>query len=319
MRSVSAFAAIYCIVTLSGAHAAQPAPALEDSYIAARDAAIDQITKLYDVEKSDDGARKAEEVAHRELREQMNVILAEPDRKGFAPPELNLDTFSRSDLGFGMLDGLRFDAETGKSGEKAGSGADGKYVEPGAHIVITTEHMFARWLRAHKDWWDKEVKNVPQQIGAALKHESFYTQAISTDAAVINLGALPIATPAGATFAYDFLAGRTQDAIPDAANEVFVSARANGKVYLAYGSIDPKVQVRACSTMRAEYNKRAELADEKFRMKQIDKKAYDKLGNLRQQGEDAYRRCFTEQAPRQAAFTAAVKQAQALVEMAMGR
>ena len=65
---------------------------------------------------------------------------------------------------------------------------------------------------------------MPQQIGAALKHESFYTQAISTDAAVINFGALPIARPAGATFAYGFLAGRTQDAIPDEANEVFACA-----------------------------------------------------------------------------------------------
>jgi hypothetical protein len=55
--------------------------------------------------------------------------------------------------------------------------------------------------------------------------------------------------------------------------------------------------------MRADYNKRAELADEKFRLNQIDKKADDTLGNLRQQDEDAFRRCFTEQAPRQAALT----------------
>jgi len=141
---------------------------------------------------------------------------------------------------------------------------------------------------------------VPQQIGAALKHESFYTQAISTDAAVINFGALPIARPAGATFAYGFLAGRTQDAIPDEANEVFASARANGKVYIAYGSIDSKVQVPACNTMRTDYNKRAESADEKLRLNQIDKNAPEKRGDLRQQGEDAFRRCFTEQAPRQA-------------------
>ena len=294
-------------------------PTLEDRYVAARDAAIDQVSRLYDIEKSDDRARKAEEAARGELRTQMNAILAEPDRKGFAPPELNLDAFYRGDLGFGMLDGLRFDAETGKNGEKAGSGADGKYVEPRAHIIITTERLFARWLRAHKDWWDKGVKNVPQQIGAALKHESFYTQAISTDAAVINFGALPIARPAGATFAYGFLAGRTQDAIPDEANEVFASARANGKVYIAYGAIDHKVQVPACNTMRTDYNKRAELADEKLRLNQIDKKAHEKRGDLRQQGEDAFRRCFTEQAPRQAAFAAAVKQAQALLEMAMGR
>jgi hypothetical protein len=36
---------------------------VENRYIAARDAAIDQISKLYDIEKSDDGAREAEEEA----------------------------------------------------------------------------------------------------------------------------------------------------------------------------------------------------------------------------------------------------------------
>jgi hypothetical protein len=107
-----------------------------------------------------------------------------------------------------MLDGLRFDAELGTSGERAGgNGADGKYVEPKAHIIITTQTILARWLRAHKDWWDKGLKNVPQQIAAALKDESFYTQAMSTDAAVVNFDPLPIAKPASATFAYGMLAG----------------------------------------------------------------------------------------------------------------
>jgi hypothetical protein len=219
-----------------------------------------------------------------------------------------------------MLDGLRFDSETGKTGEKAGgNGADGKYVEPRAHIIVTTERMFARWLRAHKDWWDKGLKNVPQQIGAALKDESFYTQAISTDAAVINFNALPIAKPASATFAYGFLAGHTQSEIPDEADEVFVSAQANGKVYVAYGSIEPPVQIPACTALRADYNKRSEQADEKFRFKQIDKKTYDKLGNLRQQGEVAFRRCFTQRAPQQTSFAQATKQAQALLEAAIGK
>jgi len=95
-----------------------------------------------------------------------------------------------------MLDGLRFDADTGISGEKAGKGDGDKYVEPKAHIIVTSEHLFERWLRAHKNWWDKGLKNVPQQIGQALKDESFYTQAISSGSAVINFNALPITAPA---------------------------------------------------------------------------------------------------------------------------
>src|SRR5450755_4939656 len=62
----------------------------------------------------------------------------------------------------------------------------------------------------------------------------------------------------GLPLAYGILAARTQDEIPDAADQVFVSALANGKVYIAYGSIRPKVQIAACSAIRAGYNKRAE-------------------------------------------------------------
>jgi hypothetical protein len=174
--------------------------------------------------------------------------------------------------------------------------------------------MFARWLGAHKDWWDKGVKNVPQQIGSALRDESFYTQAISSGAAVVNFNSLPIARPATATFVHGMLAGRTQSEIPDAADEVFVSAIENGKVYVAYGSIEPKVQIPACIKIRTDYNKKAGDADESVRFDRINKKAYDKLGDLRQQGEDAYKRCFTQRAPQQPEAT---KQAQALLAAAV--
>jgi hypothetical protein len=69
----------------------------------------------------------------------------------------------------------------------------------------------------------------------ALKDKSFYTQAISTDAAV------------------------------------------------------------ACSEIRAGYNKRAEAV-----------------------GEDAFKRCFAQRAPQQPSFAEAIKQAQALLAMAIG-
>lgn len=320
MRTISRLAAFLgSVLMFSSAVAAPPGASPEDRYIAARNAAIEKSSKLSDAGKFDDSAQKAEDTTRGELQAQMIAIVGNSARKGFAPPKLNLDTFSKGDEGFGTLDGLLFDSETGKGGEKAGKGDGDKYVEPGAHIIVTTERLFARWLRGHKDWWDKGAKNVPQQIEAALKFEGLYTQAISTNSAVINFNSLPIARPASATFAYAFLAGRTQSDVPNEADEVFVSAEVNGKVYVAYGSIEPAVQVPACSTVRAGFNKRAEEADDKLRSNRIDRKTYDKLGDFRQQGEDAFRRCFTQQAPKQASFALAVKQAQALLEAAIGK
>jgi hypothetical protein len=313
-------AVVAFVATLSSTVAAPLRPSPEDRYIAARDAAIEEFSPIYDAGKFDDTAAKAEDAARAGLQAQMSAMLGELDRRGFGSARLNLETFYKGDEGFGMLDGLRLDAEVGKTGEKAGSnGADGKYVEPRAHIIITTQTMFERWLHAHKDWWDKDLKNVPQQVGAALRDESFYTQAISPGAAVVNFNALPIASPASATFAYGFLAGRTQSEIPDAADEVFVSALADGKVYIAYGSIEPKVQIASCIAIRADDDKRAEARDEEFRLKHIDEKAYDRLGDLRQQGDDAYKRCFTQRAPQQPSFAEATRQAQALLAAAVGR
>ncbi len=211
-------------------------------------------------------------------------------------------------MGFGLLDGLRFDALTGENGEKAGeNGADGKYVAPKAHIIVTTQSIFGRWLRAHKEWWGKKVTNVPQQMAAALKDESFYTQAISTDAAIVNFNALPVAKPAPATFAFAMLGGRTQDTAPDEADEVFTAAIASGKVYITYGSISPKVKVPTCIAVRAGYIKKAEQSPS------------NQQENFRQQGEDAFKRCFAQRAPREPSFAEATKQAQALLAEATAK
>ena len=317
-HGAASFMAACFVAMLSNAIAAPLKPSPEDRYIVARDAAIEKLQPIFDAGNADDAANKAEDAVIADLRTQMTAILGEHIYKGFGPAKLNLDTLYKGDEGFGMLDGLRFDAETGKNGEKAGSNdADGKYVEPKAHIIVTTPTMFTRWQHGHKDWLDKGLKNVPQQIGAALRDGSFYTQAISTGAAVVNFGNLPIAKPPGADSAYAMLAGRTQSDTPDAADEVFVSAVTTDEVYIAYGSIEPTVKVAACLTIRTDYNKRAEQGDDDFRFKKIDQKTYDKLGNLRQRGEDAYMRCFMQRAPQQSSFVEATRQAQELLAAAM--
>ncbi|QIG93583.1 MULTISPECIES: hypothetical protein [unclassified Bradyrhizobium] len=304
------------ILVLSHAHAAS----LEDRYIAARDAAIAKFAKQAKDGKTGEAVDKAEAAARDELKTQLTAILSESAWPGFAPAQLNLDTLYNGDMGFGMLDGLRFDADKGRDGGKIGwQRPDGSFVEPKAHIIVTTEALFTRWLHEHKTWWDKGSKNVPQQIEAALKFEGLYTQAISTDAAVINFDQLPVAKPSPATLTYGFLAGRTQDSTPEAGDEVFVAALAGGKFYIACGEIEPAVQVPTCATIRADYNKKADAAAEKLDRKEITKKAYDKLGDLRQQGDDAFKRCFVQHAPEQPAFAEATKQAQALLQTAIGR
>ena len=257
----------------------------EDRYIAARDAAIEKISKLYDDSKGDE-ATKAEEAATPDLLAQMKAILTEPDRQGFGPAKVNIGSFYKGDEDFGTLDGLRFESLLGENGQKAGyrnDGKDDKYIEPKSQIVVTTQTMFERWLRAHKEF--------PQATTKALGDETVYTQAISNGSAVVKFAPLPIAKPAGATFAFAMLAARTQSEIPDASGEVIVAAIANGKVYVAEGSIAPKVTVAACVA-----RKKAKPED-----------------------DEAYARCFSQRAPKEPSFAQATAQAQALLAAALGR
>ena len=127
LTAIIRLAAASCLLgTLASANAAAPSP--EDRYIAARDAAIAKITKMYDDKKADE-AFKVTELMRADLLAKLAPIVAESGRKGFGPAQLNLDALSQGDMGFGLLDGVRFDSELGDNGEKAGqNGRDGKYV-----------------------------------------------------------------------------------------------------------------------------------------------------------------------------------------------
>lgn len=56
-----------------------------------------------------------------------------------------------------------------------------------------------------------------------------------------------------------------------------------------------------------------------MRLEKIARKTDDKQGNLRQKGEDEYERCFTQNAPRQASFTKATRQAERLLSADLNR
>ena len=315
--AVLALAAPCLIGMLSSAGAASPTP--EDRFVVARDAAIEKISKLYDEKSDQTAAEKAEVSLRADLLAQMKAIVGDSSRKGYGPVTLSLLSFYKGDDTFGALDGLRFDSLLGDNGEKAGrNGAGGKYVEPKAFVIVTTQPMFERWLRTHEEWWNDNNKNLAGKFAAALKDETFYTTTLPNGSAMVSFGTLPIARPANATFAYAMLGARTQSDIPNAADEVYVAALANGKAYVASSTIKPKVQVPACIAIRKSHDKKAEKAADDFQSGKIDKEAYDKLGDIRQQGEDAYKKCFSERVAQQPSFVEATKQAQALLAAAMG-
>ena len=156
-------------------------------------------------------------------------------------------------------------------------------------------------------------------MGAAFKDESFYTQAISTDAAVVNFND-PADCQAGLRYVSRCDAGGAHPGRRPGCRGRSVRFGAGERQGLyrlwldqAQGA-DPGLLA-----IKADYNKKAEKAADDLQSNRIDRKAYDKLGNLRQQGEDAYKRCFAQRAPQQPSFADATRQAEALLAAAIGK
>jgi hypothetical protein len=285
---------IALLVLMLPAIAAAATP--EQSYLASRDSSIAKLKKL---DSSATGFAKAEDAAKRNLELQLGRIIGPFDMAGVkGPGKINLDTLSAGDEGFGMLDGLAFKAED-------------KSIE----VVVTTDGLFDAWLKGHKDWW-KGMANVPPAGADALRFDAFYTQAISTDAAVSKFADIPVAKSATASFATAMLAMRSQDEGVGSPDEIFVALISGGHVLIAYAPVGEKIApIAACDAIwkAAEAKATAAFAAEAA----ADPKAQAKMpegGALRDQGAAAFRACFAERFKATPDFARISQQAQALLD-----
>ena len=293
MHRAKILLALLTIIAVTRA-AATPA---EDAYIAARDAAIAKAKAAEDAEpknptQSDDDkllALNTQELAN--LEKQMRAIVGPVTINGLdGKSAINLDTLFRDDEDFGILDGMAF------------GGVDAK-----TRVIVTTDGLFRHWLAEHKNWW--ESASLPQEPGAVVRDNDFYTQAVMTDSAVLRFADLPIHAPAEAAFAYAMLASRTQSDVPSKADEIFVAIEQGDRVFIAYTKeFRPVGPIPACEAIRSDLAKKAAAAAQQPGAKPDDAEA------LSAQSDAAFLRCFAEKAPQLPGFAAAAKAAEALLD-----
>ena len=277
-------------ITLGSAAAATP----EEEYLAARDAYIKKFSKV----TQDDSAIKAHARALDDLQAKLQRVIGPVSIKGF-PHEgkISLDTLVADDQGFGALDGIVF-----------GSDADKQ------QVLVTTASLFDKWLAAHRDFWKESP--LPSDMGAALKREDFYTQALGGGAAYLAYAEMPIAKPAWATLAYAILDGTTQDQSPRVPDEMIITVRSADRVFIVTATTTAKpTPIAACDEAHARIAKLAEdasNADQKAQEK--DPALHAKAEQLAREADRAYPDCFAKEAPRADFFPALVREAQALVD-----
>jgi hypothetical protein len=250
----------------------------EQSYLAARDAYI----KAMQPDTTDRGFER-HNAALADLEAQLRKIVGPTALTGFpAEGKIHLDTLGPDDEGFGLLDGLVYAIPL-----------DEKGIAEKASIVVTTRILFEAWLRAHKTkWWNQDP--LPQDLQAALKSDEFYRQALSTDAAVVTYAQLPVARPSWARTAFAVLATRTQDLVGSTPTEMDIIVIGAERAYAVTAKTETTIgPIASCENIRQQL----------------------KATNRDAQGDRAFLRCFATRARGETGFAAAVKQAQALVDL----
>jgi hypothetical protein len=271
--------------------AAGSAASPEQAYLAARDAYIKALSR-----GEPDPDFKKHERALADLETQLRKIIGPTTLPGFpAEGKIHLDTLSSGDEGFGLLDGLAYAIPL-----------DDKGIDEKVSVVVTTRSLFETWLRAHKT-----------NLQAAPKSDDFYRQALSTDSGVVVFAQLPVAKPSWARTAFAVLAIRTQDLVGSTPDEMDIVVVGAERAYAVTAKTEVAVgAIAACEKSRQQLKAQADAAQAAYEKSGAKNKALlDKSMKLEEQMDRAYLQCFAAHARDASGFAAAVKQAQALIDL----
>jgi hypothetical protein len=276
-------AALLCLVPLV-AHAAST----EEDYIAARDKFIAQF-KLKESEQVTDAISKAEEQARAALEKQLQAVIGASGVKGApAHGKLNIDSLITGDMGFGLLDGIVFK------------------LKGDMQVLVTTRGLLTRWLKAEQEIWkDSPRHGPPAEIGAALRSENFYTQAMSHDAAVTRYAEIPVTEPNS----YAMLIAHQQDIGPVVPKEMIVAVLRGDRLFIWSAPAAAKTTMfPPCAAIWKEAERKANAAN--ARKDSPD----DAMEKIQDEGHTKMRACYNERSKSAAFFPALVKQAQGLID-----
>jgi len=287
------------LVLLAPLPAAAQTPSPEQSYLAARDAAIKSLAAI-DINGPDaKRATRMEQAAIRDLTKRLQTVIGKPALKGVSPAgKYNVEALMSGDIGYGMLDGLAYTSKDDKT-----------------RIVVSTEALTLKWLADHKNWWEK-LENPPQELSAALKSEPFYTQATSNGAAVAIYAELPIAKPVHASAAAALLVTRRQDIGPSAPDEILAASVQGGRVYIVSQRVEGKTkEIPACTEIWTKALKQAEVLFEAYKASDLkDEKTFDSYTKTQEAGDTGMRKCYGERVKNERYFADLTKEAQALLD-----
>lgn len=268
----------------------------EESYLAERDAFIAKLNPPGDLVAPTDAATKEMEQARATLGKRLRGVIGPLNVKGFAGEgEYTVGSLFRGDMEFGVLEGVVF-----KKGKET-------------RLVVTTVGLVEPWVKS-KDGF-LEDGDTPKELTAALKLDQFYTRATIGDAAVSNMGELPVTKPAGVDFVYAMLSIRRQDTVPGPAEEMLIGMIAPPRVYIVSAPIAKIKMMVPCEKLFKDADAKADkMVADNEKAKARNEKIVDEAEKVRDQGDEAMRKCFAERVKSDPVFARLTKQAQEFVD-----
>jgi hypothetical protein len=285
------FAVAVMLLGSATAFAATP----DEAFIAERDAFI---TKLNPPGKElaapTDAATKEMEQFRAQLAKRLQALIGPLNVKGFSGEgKYSVDSLFEGDMEFGMLDGLLFTKDKR------------------TRLVVTTVGIAEPWIK--RDGFERK-NDAPKDLPGALKREEFYTRATPGDAAVSNMGELPITKPAGVDSAYAMLSIRRQDFGVTPVEEMLIGVIVPPRVYILSMPIAKIKIMPACEKL---FRDASAKSDRIARSK--DEKVAEGAERAMEQGDEAMRKCFAERVKSNPAFPKLTQQAQEFVDMLVAK
>jgi hypothetical protein len=283
-----ALAVVLAALVVVFARAASP----EQDYLAIRDRAIAALNK----DSGPIGKRRlAEEQAVRaDLVVRLRRLLGPIVPEGFVGRgELSPESLFADDEGAAALDGLTYHS-----------------LDKKATLLATSPALARAWLKARDDL-RADFPNGPNDLAAALKVETFFTQAFSEDAAVSFYAELSIDRALEAETAVAFLALRRQAIFHAQPDEIIVATLNNESLLLAHEpAVSKPAPIAACETLWQSYKKKIDEANRDEGEGKSD--VVEALGQLEEEADRAFRDCYRTRLSGEPVYAALLRQAQTL-------
>jgi hypothetical protein len=292
---LTAWFASFCVEAQDAQITVPSTASPEEQYFHARDQYIDRFTKVPDSKPQVTEFGADMDKALLDLEGQLKAIIGPIQVEGFPNQGRNNIYTLTNELGFNMVDGLR-------------------YTNQNDILFVTTKALLNNYLQRNPDY----PKNLNQlsETGEFGSTVNFYREVFDEDTSVTTYLELPIKRANGQTFARAFLGISSQDIGPSyIPTQIFVIAARENKIFVVSTQAKTKIeQISQCQKQSDDLWKQADEVLIAYRKSGLKNSSlFEKNTKLEEQSFTEYQHCFGREAKKAKFFAPLTSEVQTMI------